>query len=61
MAHNAALVDLEEVVRAAYERRPVEPEVAKRVAECAQRIKDEIASRGLTDLAVPLIREAREA
>lgn len=61
MATTVENTDLEEVVRAAYERRPVAPEVARRVRERAEAVKAEIRRGPVTDLAVPLIRESREA
>jgi len=54
------MADLEEVLRASKERRPVDPEVAKRVEQRAKVVKDQLRRNGITDLAVPLIRSARE-
>jgi hypothetical protein len=52
--------DLEEVCRAAAEKRHVDPEVARRVHARAEAAREELRKRGLTDVAVSLIREARE-
>jgi hypothetical protein len=60
MVIDSTTTDLEEVLRAVAERRPVDPEVAKRVSDRAAQVKEEIARKGITDLAVPLIRSGRE-
>lgn len=60
MATATELADLEEVLRAARERRPADPEIVRRVEERASKVKEEIRRRGITDLAVPLIRQARD-
>ena len=60
MATTIETADLEEVIRAAHERRPVDPETARRVEERANKVKEEILRNGITDLAVPLIRQARD-
>ena len=39
---------------------PLDPAVEKRVRERTARIRDQIRSRGLTDIAVELIRDARD-
>lgn len=55
------LADSEAVVRAIYENRPVDPEVSRRVEERANQIRVAIAKRGVTNIAVELIRELRDA
>lgn len=60
MATTIEHADLEEVIRAAYERRAVPRDVAERVRERAEPIKAEIRRGPITDWAVPLIREVRE-
>jgi hypothetical protein len=53
--------DHEEIVRAAAERRRVDPEVSKRVRERAEKVREEILrTHGILNVAVDLIREARE-
>jgi len=52
--------DREEVSRALAERRPVDPEVAKRVRERAAAARELLRRRGPTDVAVSLIREVRD-
>jgi hypothetical protein len=52
--------DHEEVSRALAEKRPVDPEVAKRVHARAADARERLRKRGMTDVAVSLIREARE-
>jgi len=54
------IADLEEVCRAAAERRPVDPEVSQRVRERADAVRKELRKRGMTDVAVSLIREVRD-
>ena len=53
--------DREEVWRAIVEKRPVDPEVAKRVHARAEMVRARIIKeRGILDVAVDLIREARD-
>lgn len=53
--------DCEEVIRAAMERRPVDPEVSKRVRQRAEKLREEIFRKhGLLNVAVELIREGRD-
>lgn len=53
--------DHEEIVRAAAERRPIDPEVSKRVRERAERIREELRQKyGTLDVAIDLIREFRD-
>jgi len=52
--------DREELYRAIREKRRPDPDVARRVRERAEAVKEDIRKSGITDLAVPLIREARE-
>ena len=60
MATTTENADLEEVCRAAAERRRVDPEVSRRVRERANAVREELRKRGMTDVAVSLIREARD-
>ena len=61
MATTTEIADHEEVVRAAAERRPVDPEVSKRVRERAERIREELRQKyGTMNVAVDLIRECRD-
>jgi len=60
MATTIENTDLEEVCRAAAERRPVDPAVSRRVRERANAVREELRKRGMTDVAVSLIREARD-
>ena len=52
--------DREELYRAAREGRRPDPEVVRRVRGRAEKVKEEIRRKGITDLAVPLIRDSRE-
>ena len=52
--------DLEAVCAALAQRRPVDPVVAKRIHERATKVKDEIRRKGITDVAVALVREIRD-
>lgn len=52
--------DLEAVCAALAKRRPVDPDVASRVSERAEKAKKAIRQRGVTDVAVSLIREIRD-
>jgi predicted anti-sigma-YlaC factor YlaD len=61
MATATEQADHEEIVRAAAESRPVDPEVSKRVRERAEKIREEILrTHGVLNVAVDLIREARD-
>ena len=60
MATATKLADLEEVLRSAHEGRPADPEVVRRIEGRAKNVKEEIRRCGITDLAVPLIRQARD-
>lgn len=59
-ASTHVMSDLEAVCAALAARQPVEPEVAKRVWQRAEAAKEEIRRRGVTDVAVSLIREIRD-
>ncbi len=52
--------DREALAKALAERRPVDPEVRKRIHERAEAARQELARRGFRDIAVDLIREGRE-
>jgi hypothetical protein len=53
--------DHEEVARARAEKRPVDPKVAKRVHERAERIRERLYKQhGLLTVAVGLVRETRD-
>ncbi|HEY5313341.1 MAG TPA: hypothetical protein VIK18_12515 [Pirellulales bacterium] len=55
------MADREDVWRAVVEKRPVDPEVAKRVHGRADEVRARIVKdRGILDVAVDLIREARD-
>lgn len=56
----AVMDDLKEVCAALTSRRPVDPIVARRVHERAETVKLEIRRKGVTNVAVDLIREVRE-
>jgi len=54
------LADAQAVIDSVSSGKPLDPDVARRVHERAQRIREEIfQQRGLLDLGVPLIRELR--
>jgi hypothetical protein len=60
MTTKIELSDRAEVTRAAVERRPVNPEVSRRVRERAERIRNEVLqTHGVLNVAVDLIREGR--
>jgi len=52
--------DHEEVCRAAVEKRAVDPAVSKRVRERAAAARERIRKNGMTNVAVSLIRDARD-
>lgn len=53
--------DHEEVIRAAIERRPIDPEASKRVRARAELIREQLRQKfGTLDVAVELIREFRD-
>ncbi|HVC92953.1 MAG TPA: hypothetical protein VND64_04645 [Pirellulales bacterium] len=56
----AVMDDLKEVCAALAARRPVDSVVVRRVQERAETVKQEIRRKGVTNVAVDLIREARE-
>lgn len=60
MATTLETADHEEVSRALVEKRPVDPDVAKRVHARAAEARERLRKRGMTNVAVALIREARE-
>ncbi len=60
MATTVESADLEAICLALAEKRAVDPAVSKRIEERANLVREEIAKRGVTDIAVDLIREARE-
>lgn len=54
--------DREEIYRAVRERRRPDPDVAKRVHERAEKVRQEIFEKhGVLDVAVDLIREGRDS
>ncbi|MBI1899991.1 MAG: hypothetical protein HYS13_02605 [Planctomycetia bacterium] len=56
-----ALADLEALCSSLAAGRPVDPDLAKRIRERSERIREEIRRKhGVLDVAVQLIREARE-
>jgi hypothetical protein len=52
--------DLEEVLRARREGRPLDREVRRRIDERAAAVMEEIRKRGRTDVAVEVIRSSRD-
>lgn len=52
--------DLEEVLRAQREGRPLDREVRRRIDERAAAVMEEIRKRGRTDVAVEVIRSSRD-
>jgi len=52
--------DLQEVFRAVQENRRPDPEVAKRVRERAEKVRQQILQQGPTNIVNDLIREGRE-
>jgi hypothetical protein len=53
--------DRQELLQAALAGRRPDPEVSRRVQERAAKAREEMKKRGLTNIAVELIREARDA
>ena len=60
MATTTENADLEAICLALAARQPVDPDVSRRVEERADKVRAEIARRGVTNVAVDLIRAARE-
>ena len=52
--------DFQAVVDHAFKGKPVDPEVSKRIDERAAKIQEALRKKPQTDIAVDLIREARE-
>ena len=52
--------DLKHMIAHAFRGAPLDPEVAKRVHERAEKVREEIRASGMRMNAVDLIREARE-
>jgi hypothetical protein len=52
--------DLDEVLRAKREGRPIDPEVRRRIEERAAVVMEAIKTRGTTDIAVEAIRTSRD-
>jgi hypothetical protein len=52
--------DLEEVLRAKREARPIDPEVRRRIDERAALVIEAIEKRGMTDIAVEIVRSSRD-
>jgi len=52
--------DLKAVIKHAFHRKPLDPEVAKRIHDRANEVRDELRAKGLTNVAVDLIRELRD-
>ena len=62
MATAVEQADHEEVARAAAERRRVDPEVARRVRERANKMREEILrTHGVQNIGVEIIRQIRDA
>ena len=51
--------DLQAVLNALYSDKPLDPEVARRVDERAEKVREELRLQGVTDVAVELLRESR--
>jgi hypothetical protein len=61
MAMTIEQSDHEEVARAASDRRPVDPDVARRIRERARKMREEILRiHGVQNIGVELIRELRD-
>lgn len=60
MATTVEHADLEALAQALAENKLPDAEIVRRIRERAGRVIDEIGRHGETNLAVPLIREARE-
>jgi hypothetical protein len=43
-----------------FKRKPVDPEVSKRVRARAEKVRQELRNKGVTDFAVDLLRESRD-
>ena len=52
--------DLKAVCDALAMKRPVDPAVAERIRQRAEQVKDDLRRRGVTDVAVSLVREIRD-
>ena len=52
--------DLKAVLASAFRGKPLDPEIAKRVHERAEKVRGELRAKGLTNVAVDLIRECRD-
>ncbi len=52
--------DFQAVVDHAFKGKPIDPEISQRIEERAARIQDTLRKNPKTDMAVDLIREARE-
>jgi hypothetical protein len=55
------MADMQAVAEAVASRRPVDPDVARRVRERSERVQEELRQRyGVREIAVDLIRQGRE-
>lgn len=52
--------DFQAVIDHAFKGKPVDPEISRRIEERAAKIQDSLRKKPKTDIAVDLIREARE-
>lgn len=52
--------DNQAVMEHVVSKRPIDPDVVRRVHERAEKVKAKIRKRGITNIAVELIREARD-
>ena len=52
--------DLEAICHSLVTGRPIDPEVSNRIEERADRVREELKKKGVTDIAVSLIRETRD-
>ncbi len=61
MSIDTTQTDLEAICLSLASGKPVDPEVGSRIEQRADKVRDEIKKRGVTDIAVSLIRELRDA
>ncbi len=52
--------DFQAVVDHAFKGKPVDPEVAQRIEERAEKVREVMRKKGTTNIAVDLIRESRD-
>ena len=52
--------DAQAVLDHVFKGKPVDPEVSKRVRARAEKVREELRKKGVTDFAVDLLRESRD-